>query len=284
MAPDWARATRPLVLVFTFVAFVVTIVFQANVEAQGGAYATGVLVLMSSAAFAVTLSVRNGRNPSLGKTVMFSAITLVFIYTTITNTIERPDGLKIASLFIGAIVATSLISRVMRSTELRVENIQMDSTAQSFIAQDSQGTVRLIANRKQAGDEKEYYAKEREVRDDNHIPETDSVLFLEIQISDASQFVETIEVQGVRVGSYRILRAKGAAVPNTIAAILLHIRNQNQSGRYPHAYFGWVEGNPIQYLMRFLLFGEGDTAVVTREVIRRAEPDPERRPGIHVGG
>lgn len=284
MAPDWARATRPLVLVFTFVAFVVTIVFQANVEAQGGAYATGVLVLMSSAAFAVTLSVRNGQNSSWPKTLMFGLITLIFIYTTITNTVERPDGIKIASLFIGAIVVTSLISRVMRSTELRVENIQMDEVAQNFIAQDSLGTVRLIANRKQAGDEKEYYAKEREVRDDNHIPETDSVLFLEIQISDASQFVETIEVQGVRVGSYRILRAKGAAVPNTIAAILLHIRNQNQSGRYPHAYFGWVEGNPIQYLMRFLLFGEGDTAVVTREVIRRAEPDPERRPGIHVGG
>jgi hypothetical protein len=132
---------------------------------------------------------------------------------------------------------------------------------------------------------KEYQEKEREVRDDNHIPETDSILFLEIQISDASQFVETIQVEGVRVGGYRILRAKGAAVPNTIAAILPDIRNQNKSDRYPHAYFGWVEGNPIQYLIRFLLlFGEGDTAVVTREVIRRAEPDPNLRPGIHVGG
>jgi hypothetical protein len=284
MAPDWARATRPLVLVFTAIAFLVTIIFKANVEAQGGAYATGVLVLMSSAAYAVTLSVRNSSNSSLGKTLMFGLITLVFIYTTVVNVIERPDGLKIAGLFIGAIVITSLVSRVMRSTELRVENIEMDTAAREFIAEDSQGTVRLIANRKQVGDEKEYYEKEREVRDDNHIPETDSVLFLEIQISDASQFVETIKVEGIRVGNYRILRAKGAAVPNTIAAILLDIRNQNESDRYPHAYFGWVEGNPIQYLMRFLLFGEGDTAVVTREVIRRAEPDPNLRPGIHVGG
>ena len=284
MAPDWARATRPLVLVFTTISFVVTIFFQANVDAQGSAYATGVLVLMSSAAFAVTLSVRNSRNSSLGKTLMFGLITLVFIYTLLDNIHEKPDGLKISGLFIGAIVLTSLISRVMRSTELRVENIEMDEIAREFIAQDSQGTVRLIANRKQAGDEKEYCEKEREVRDDNHIPETDSVLFLEIQISDASQFVETIKVEGIRVGNYRILRAKGAAVPNTIAAILLDIRNQNETSRYPHAYFGWVEGNPIQYLMRFLLFGEGDTAVVTREVIRRAEPDPNRRPGIHVGG
>jgi hypothetical protein len=206
------------------------------------------------------------------------------MYTTIVNVVERPDGLKIASLFIGSIVAVSLVSRVLRSTELRVETIEMDEMAQSFIAEDVKGTVRLIANRKQAGDEKEYFDKEREVRDDNHIPESDSVLFLEIQISDASEFVGKIEVQGVKVSGYRILRAKGAAVPNTIAAILLDIRNHNESGRYPHAYFGWVEGNPIQYLMRFLLFGEGDTAVVTREVIRRAEPDPNRRPGIHVGG
>ena len=284
MAPDWARATRPLVLVFTAIAFVVTIVFNANVEAQGGAYATGVLVLMSSAAFAVTLSVRKGSNSSIAKTSMFTIITLLFIYTTIVNIVERPDGLKIASLFIGSIIIVSLVSRVMRSTELRVETIEMDEMAQSFIAEDVKGTVRLIANRKQAGDEQEYFEKEQEVRDDNHIPASDSVLFLEIQISDASEFVGKIEVQGVKVSGYRILRAKGAAVPNTIAAILLDIRNQNESGRYPHAYFGWVEGNPIQYLMRFLLFGEGDTAVVTREVIRRAEPDPNRRPGIHVGG
>jgi hypothetical protein len=284
MAPDWARATRPLVLVFTIVAFIVTVVFKANVDAQSGAYATGVLVLMSSAAFAVTLSVRKSPNAAIAKVVMFATITVSFIYTTVVNIIERPDGLKIAAIFIGAIVATSLGSRVMRSTELRVEHIDMDETALKFIAEDSQATVRLIANRKQVGDEKEYLDKEKEVREDNHIPATDSVLFLEIQISDASQFVENIQVEGVRVGNYRILRAKGAAVPNTIAAILLDIRDRNQSHRCPHAYFGWVEGNPAQYLLRFLLFGEGDTAVVTREVIRRAEPDPELRPGIHVGG
>jgi hypothetical protein len=285
MAPDWARATRPLVLVFTSIAFIVTIIFKANVDAQAGAYATGVLVLMSSAAFAVTLSVRKSAKPSTVKIAMFAAITLVFIYTTVINTIERPDGIIISGIFIGTIVITSLFSRVMRSTELRVENIEIDEAALNFIAEDSKkGTVRLIANRKQAGDESEYLEKEKEVREDNHIPATDSVLFLEIQIVDASQFAETVRIEGVQVGEYRILRAKGAAVPNTIAAILLDIRDRNEDGRYPHAYFGWVEGNPAQYLARFLFLGEGDTAVVTREVIRTAEPDPNRRPGIHVGG
>jgi hypothetical protein len=285
MAPDWARATRPLVLLFSLIAFIVTWVFQADVEAQGGAYATGVLVLMSSAAFAVALSVRKARPQKLSKFLMFGLITLVFIYTTIDIVREKPEGIKIAAFFIGSIVVTSLFSRVMRSTELRVETVEMDEVAKDIILADAkQGKVRIIANRRQAGDENEYRLKEQEVRDDNHIPDKDKVLFLEIQISDASQFTETIKVQGAQVGEYRILRARGAAVPNTIAAILLYIRDHSETGQLPHAYFGWVEGNPIQYLMRFLLFGEGDTAVVTREVLRRAETDPNRRPGIHVGG
>lgn len=280
MAPSWTLAARPLVLIFTAIAFAVTIIFRASVEAQGGAYATGVLVLMSSASFAVTLAARQAR--SRRATLVFSTITLVFFYTTIVNIFERPDGVKIAAFFIGAIVFTSLISRVWRSTELRVEQLKMDSVAQRFILEESKHTIRIIANRKQAGDEQEYSLKETEVREDNHIPPTDPILFLEIEVSDASDFMETVQVEGVQVGNYRILRAQGSAVPNTIAAILLQIRDE--TGKLPHAYFGWIEGNPIQYLLRFILFGEGDIAVVTREVLRKAEKSPRRRPVIHVGG
>jgi hypothetical protein len=140
----------------------------------------------------------------------------------------------------------------------------------------------LVANRRNIGTEFEYALKEQQVREDNHIPSKDPILFLEVQVSDASDFAGTIMVTGVQVGQYRVLRAYGAAIPNTIAAILLSIRDQ--TGRIPHAYFGWIEGNPIQYLLRFILFGEGDIAVVTREVLRNAERSPHRRPAIHVGG
>src|SRR6185295_11825776 len=88
MAPDWARATRPLVLLITGIGLIVTIIFKANVNLQGGAYATGVLVLMTSAAVAVTLAIKDKRK-------RFLLITTIFLYTTVVNIIERPEGIKI---------------------------------------------------------------------------------------------------------------------------------------------------------------------------------------------
>ena len=280
MAPFWTTAVRPLVLVYTAIAFFVTVLFKADVDAQGGAYATGVLVLMSSAAFAVTLLARKKQKKR--SVVIFSLITVVFLYTTIVNVRERPEGLHIAGFFIGAIVVTSLISRVWRSTELRSDRIEMDEMALSFIDNAGTDLIRLVANRRHYNSEEEYLIKAQEVREDNHIPNNAPILFLEIQVVDASDFTKPIIVEGTMVGECQVLKAYGTAVPNTIAAILLSIRDR--SGRLPHAYFGWIEGNPIQYLLRFILFGEGDIAVVTREVLRTAEPNSKARPAIHVGG
>ena len=128
----------------------------------------------------------------------------------------------------------------------------------------------------------EYRLKEKEQREDNHIPKDDPILFLEIDIGDASEFSDELCVRGVEVNGYRVLRGESAAVPNAIAALLLYLRDT--TGKIPHAYFGWSEGNPLTYLLKYLIFGEGETAPVTREVLRQAEPDPERRPAIHAGG
>jgi hypothetical protein len=279
MAPRWAAAVRPLVLVYTAIAFAVTVIFKADVEAQGGAYATGVLVLMSSAAIAVTISALRRRE----HTWFFLLVSLVFAYTTVLNIFERPEGIKIASFFIASIIIASFVSRVLRSTELRVERIELDEKAREFIEQVARrNEIRIVANRRQAGDELEYRLKEKEQREDNHIPKHDPILFLEVDIGDASEFSDVLCVRGVEVDGYRVLRAESAAVPNAIAAFLLHLRDT--TGKIPHAYFGWSEGNPLRYLLKYLLFGYGETAPVTREVLRQAEPDPERRPAIHVGG
>jgi len=279
MAPDWARATRPLVLVFTAIAFLVTILFRADVTAQGGAYATGVLMLMTSAAVAVTISAwRNSEKKWIG----FLIITLVFIYTTIVNMIEQPNGIKIASLFILGIVATSFISRAMRTTEVRFEEIEFDGKAKEFLDEMAEGEIRIITNRREVGNVEEYRFKEHEKRVDNHIPSSDPILFYEIETSDASDFTGKLYIRGVDIDGYKILRTESPAVPNAIAALLLHLRDSTD--KIPHVYFGWSEGNPIAYLIRYILFGEGDTAPVTREILRQAEENPERRPSVHVGG
>jgi hypothetical protein len=279
MAPEWTRAVRPLALAFTVIAVAITVIFRASVEAQAGAYATGVLVLMSSAAVAVTLSVRRGGRRRA--VLAFGVITLVFAYTTVANVIERPDGVKIASFFIAAILATSLISRVTRATELRVTEVRLDATARRFIEEAAgKGEVRIIANEPHARDLLEYLEKEHEERTRHQIPLDDPVLFLEVTVADPSEFEAQLQVTGEERHGYRILRMESSAVPNAIAAVLLHIRDR--TGKRPHIYFDWTEGNPIAHLVRFLIFGSGEVAPVTREVLREAEPNLEQRPFVHV--
>lgn len=284
MAPAWASASRPLVIVFLLIAFGVTVAFKADVDAQGGAYATGVLVLITSASFAAMLSARHARQK--GAATGFVLSTLVFAYTTVVNIHERPEGLKIASMFIGAIVLISLLSRIMRTTELRVESVSLDEEAQRFIneaiSESHNHGPRIIANKRGEGDALEYAEKEDRQRLDSHIPASLPIMFLEVDVSDASDFSGNVAVQGVQVDGYRVLRSSAPSVPNAIAAILLHLRDS--TGKRPHAYFAWSEGNPLVFMLRYLAFGQGDTAPVTREVLRQAEPDPGRRPKIHVDG
>jgi hypothetical protein len=278
MAPEWARANRPLIVIFTAITFVVTMAFDADVEAQGGAYATGVLVLISSGAVAVAIMKFQQRNQALP----YGVIAAIFLYTTFVNMVERPEGLKIASFFIATIIFTSLISRVARSTELRVRGVEPDAAASHFIEAAARfGAIRIIANRPDRGDRAEYEHKLSEARDSHHLAPNEPVLFLEVRPGDASEFSEVLRVEGAEVEGYRVLRCQSAAIPNAIAALLLYLRDTTSI--IPHAYFGWTEGNPIAYLLKFLVFGEGDTAPVTREVLRQTEDDPTRRPRIHVG-
>jgi hypothetical protein len=276
MAPDWARASRPLVLVFTAVTFAVTLLFAADVDAQGGAYATGVLVLMTSAAAAVAIAHWQER-----RRFVYLSMTAVFLYATVDNIHERPEGIKIASFFIAAIVFASLLSRAIRSTELRVSSVHLNDKAQVFIDDIKEEGVRIIAHRPDKRTVEEYDKKERQARDDHSLDSGEPIVFLEVMQGDASDFTEDLHVRGVRVGRHRILRCTSPAIPNAIAALLLHVRDR--TGRIPNAYFGWTEGNPVAYVLKYLALGEGDTAPVTREVLRKAVRNPLERPRIHVG-
>jgi hypothetical protein len=274
-APEWARASRPLVLVFMAISFAVTVLFHADVDAQGGAYATGVLVLMTSAAIAVTIDVweTRARWP-------FLFIAFVFVYTTALNMKQRPEGIKIASFFIFAIVAVSLISRAMRATELRITEVEFDRVAEALLAEDQGEVIRLVARKPRVETEASLDRVDQQVRYLHGVSPHSRIYFFEVERGDASSFECTLKVTGEHVGKHCVLRAESPAVANAIAALLLHL--ETRTGKVPHGYFKWNEGNPVGNLFRFIFLGEGDTAPLVHEVLRRAMPDYTRRPVIHV--
>ncbi|WP_405830463.1 amino acid transporter [Streptomyces sp. NBC_01176] len=280
MAPHWARAVRPMVIVFTLVAFLVTWIFDADVDAQGGAYATGVLVLISSAAIAVTIAARKAGQHHW--TLGFGVISVVFLYTTVVNVIERPDGVKIGACFIAGIILVSLLSRLARAFELRVTSVSLDAMAERFVRDIASRRIRFIANEPDSRDIGEYREKIKQIRADNDVPATEDFVFVEVTVLDASEFETGLTVRGeVLHGRYRVLTLESSSVPNALAALLLHVRDSTRCT--PHIYFEWTEGNPFANFLRFFLFGQGEVAPVTREVLREAEPDPTCRPRVHVG-
>jgi hypothetical protein len=276
MAPEWARGARPLVLVFMGVAVLVTVLFHANVDAQGGAYATGVLVLITSAAVAVTISVW-GRSRMRW---LYCFITVVFVYTTLLNIYERPEGLKISSVFIAAIVAVSIISRALRSTELRITEVELDDRVKELLALDEDQVIRLVAHRPRIQTAEAFDAIDAETRRIHGLSPEERVYIFEVERRDASEFAECLRVTSECVGRHVVLKAASPVIANSLAAMLIHL--EKTTGQVPHAYCKWTEGNPIGNIFKFLFFGQGDVAPIAQEVLRRAVTDVKRRPIIHV--
>ncbi len=281
MAPDWAAARRPLVMFFTVVAFAITIAFRGDVDSQAGAFATGLLAMITSATIGVTLL---SWHKGIVFRLLFGSISIIFLYACIAIMISRPDGLAISLMFIVAVFASSLLSRAIRSTELRVEEVIFDEKAWSFISKACNrrwGEVRLLAHRRDSSNN--YDEKEQAARRDHSIQiKEGDFIFLEMIPTNVSEFSkETLRIEGLEEDGHQILRCSTHCVPNAIAATLLHIRNETD--RVPHVYLNWTEGHPLSYALKYILFGEGETAPLTREILRSQESDPEKRPKVHVG-
>jgi hypothetical protein len=282
MAPEWARAIRPLVLLFTAVNLVVTWAFHASVSAQGGAYATGVLVLMSSACVATVIDRWRARGGHwLVRTPWYYVfICGVFLYTTVAVMIEKPDGLKIASWFIMAIIGSSIVSRLARSTELRFQGFQFVHPEDRFLWQSMQGMEFPVLVPHRPGGRK-LAEKEEEIRRMHRIPPDEPIAFIEAELGDASDFYqEPLMAVKQEEGRFIIKITRCASIPHVIATVGLEL---SKYGKPPEIHFGWSGESPMVANLDFLLFGEGNVPWLVRELILKAERNPERQPRVVIG-
>ncbi len=284
MAPEWARAIRPLVILFTMINLLVTWVFKANVDAQGGAYATGVLALMTSACVAATIDIFRNRSGPWYRRLSWPLvlITLVFCYTTTANEIEKHyQGLTIASFFIGFILITSLVSRIVRARELRFSGFKL-ADPQSKLLWDAIRHLELTILVPHRPGRRSLAEKEQAIRKEHRIPRDMMVVFVEVELDDASDFTnEPVISVHEEEGRYVLKVSEAASISHTLAALALEMA---KSGEPPEIHFGWTDASPLSGGLGFLLFGEGNVPWMVRELLKRAEKNPARRPLIIIAG
>lgn len=282
MAPEWARAVRPLVLLFTGINLFVTWEFDASVEKQGAAYATGVLVLISSACLASVIAMWRAREGPWYRRLpwLYAGILIVFCYTTAANIVERPVGLFIAMWFILGIVAASIVSRLRRSKELRFAGWKYVDEHSHFLWDSLKHLEFPVLVPHRPGG-RSLAAKEETIRQEHRLGPEVPVVFVEAERGDPSEFYQTPLMEVIQQEGRFIIRVtRCASIPHAIATLALEL---SQTGAPPEIHFGWSNESPMAANLSFVLFGEGNVPWMVRELVLQAEPDPQRQPRIVVG-
>jgi hypothetical protein len=283
MAPEWARAVRPLVILFTLVNLLVTWIFDASVKAQGDAYATGVLALITSACVATVIDRWRSRadRPWVRRVPWaYGLITAAFLYTFVDVVVGKPAGIKIAACFIAAIVVTSLASRLMRARELRFAGFHFPDPKARLLWDTIRhlGLSVLVPHRP---GRRSLQSKEVTIREEHRIPSDEMVVFVEVELADPSEFAPKSELTVVQEEGRYVLRVRNAAsIAHTLVAVALEIRVEGKPP--PILHFGWTDESPVSGTLGFLLFGEGNVPWEVRELLLKAEPDPARRPKVMI--
>jgi hypothetical protein len=283
MAPEWAKRIRALVVLFTFINILVTAIFRADVQAQGGAYATGVMVLITSACVATVIDQYRKRIGSTASRISwpYVGITVIFCYVTTMIMIEKPEGMAIASCFIGAVFISSLTSRWLRSTELRLVSFQFISNESHFLWDALRHLEFPVLVPHRTGADRTLAQKEEQIRREHHLDPNMPIVFVEATLGDVSEFYHSpiIEVTEEE-GRFIIRVTKCASISHTLASIALEL---SKTGQPPELHFGWSDENPLAMNLGFVLFGEGNVPWMVRELIIKAEPDPARQPRVIIG-
>jgi hypothetical protein len=282
MAPEWATATRPFILLLIAVSLLVTWIFNADVVAQGGAYATGVMVLMASACVAVVINRWNEATGPAWRRIpwRYVLIAAVFLYTTAAIVYEKPEGVTIASFFIAAVIVVSATSRIMRSTELRFVRFDFANAESRFMWDTLKHLdIPVLVPHRPGG--RILAEKEKEIRDWHHLDAETPLVFIEAEVGDASEFYQSPLMEIVHTEERFVVRVtRCASVAHVIAVIALTMA---QTGRPPELHFGWSDESPLRTNLRFLLFGEGNVPWIVRQLLLAAEPDRAKRPRVFIG-
>jgi len=178
--------------------------------------------------------------------------------------VERPDGVRIGGCFIAGIIPVSPLSRLARAVELRVTGVTLDPLAERFVRDIASRTIRFVAHVPGHRDRAACHDEIERIREDNGLPGTEDFVFVEVTVTDPSEFETGLCVHGGVVHDrYRVLSLESTSIPNALAALLLYVRDT--TGSIPHVYFPWTEGNPFHNVLRFFLFGKA-----------RSQPPPGR--------
>jgi hypothetical protein len=284
MAPRWAEAVRALVVVFTGINLLVTWIFGASVESQSGAYATGVMVLMLSAAVAVEIDLWRKRSGTFWRRLHWGyAVTIaVFLYITVAIMIEKPDGIKIAGAFIAAVLVFSIISRTQRSTELRFEKFHFIDEHSRFLWDALRHLEFPVLVPHRPG-HRTIIQKDERIRRVHRLGAKVpiAIVFVEATIGDPSEFHHNPMIEVTEEEDRFVLRlTRCASVAHAIATVALEL---SKTGKPPEIHFGWSDESPLAANLSFLLFGEGNVPWLVRELIQKAESDPSKRPRVIIG-
>lgn len=276
LAPQWTAYGRPLVLVLFAINVIITLIFNADVEAQAGAYATGVLALILSAAFAVALNLWRDKT-SRRKSFYFWVITFIFAFTLADNMVARPDGVIIAGVFIAIIILLSAVSRAWRSTELRVSTLTMEDQKSEELWKLMTGKkVHLVPLKKSTPETRA--AKSAEIRKFYNI--SGPIAFIHVnQLDNRSEFISPLHVSVIAEGeNYVIDVTRAIAIANSIAYL-------SESIDPISIFLGLTRKNLVTQSLRFLLWGEGETGLLVYAILLRfwfVTPEEDVRPMIFL--
>jgi len=275
MAPHWVSYRRPLVILLFTISVIITLVFHADVQAQAGAYATGVLMLILSAAVAVALALwRESRRVLC---IYFWIVSVIFAFALVDNMIERPDGAIIASIFIAIMLVVSGVSRYLRSTELRVAEMTFadDDTVRLWkgIVGKKINLAPLRTNTPEARNR-----KAAEIL--KHYHPRGPLGFIHVKLLDnRSEFLAPIQVRVWKEREDYVIEVNGAiAIANTIAYISELVDPIS-------IFLGLTRQNLMTQSFRFLLFGEGETGLLVYAILLKywkSTPEEDVRPLIFL--